>query len=377
MYLVSRTAVYCGSNIDKQASIHYERVSETKSMKTLDISRTIQPPEQARLIGLWLLAICAMVFAMVVLGGFTRLTESGLSMTGWRPVTGWFPPLSVEEWQAHFDAYRSSPEYQKINAGMSLDEYKEIFWLEYLHRLWGRFIGIAFAVPFAFFLIKGWLSRPMIIRLSVLFALGGLQGVIGWWMVKSGLVDRPDVSQYRLAVHLLMAFLIIGLALWNALNLLSYKTCVVRPQIQRFSTLIVGVVFVTVFSGALVAGLNAGMIYNTFPLMQGQVFPTEGFAMSPWYKNFFEDLATVQFQHRILAVVSALLVVGLWVRLRKFDTGLGYRANLMLVVVLAQVAMGISTLLLVVPIPLAAAHQAGAVVLLISVIWVRHGLRTS
>lgn len=318
-----------------------------------------------------------MVFAMVVLGGFTRLTESGLSMTGWRPVTGWLPPLSVDQWQIHFDAYRNSPEYQKINAGMSLDEYKEIFWLEYLHRLWGRVIGIAFALPFAFFLIKGWLNRPLILRLAFLLVLGGLQGAIGWWMVKSGLVDRPDVSQYRLATHLIMAFLIIAFALWTALDLLSKKTCAVSSFTSGYASMIVVVVFVTVFSGALVAGLNAGMIYNTFPLMQGQLFPPEGFAMTPWYKNFFEDLATVQFQHRMLAILSALLVLGFWYAGRTLQPEWRTRANVMLGVVALQVAMGISTLLLVVPIPLAAAHQAGAVLLLIAAIWVRHGLRAN
>lgn len=318
-----------------------------------------------------------MVFAMVVLGGFTRLTESGLSMTGWRPVTGWLPPLSVEEWQTHFDAYRNSPEYQKINAGMSLYEYKEIFWLEYLHRLWGRMIGIAFALPFAFFLIKGWLNRPLVLRLSLLLVLGGLQGVIGWWMVKSGLVDRPDVSQYRLATHLIMAFLIIAFALWAALDLLSDKASSVSPFTRGYASLIVAVVFVTVFSGALVAGLNAGMIYNTFPLMQGDLFPPEGFAATPWYKNFFEDLATVQFQHRVLAILSALLVLGFWYAGRTLQPEWRMRSNVMLGVVALQVAMGISTLLLVVPIPLAAAHQAGAVVLLIAAIWARHGLRTN
>lgn len=318
-----------------------------------------------------------MVFAMVVLGGFTRLTESGLSMTGWRPVTGWLPPLSVDQWQIHFDAYRNSPEYQKINAGMSLDEYKEIFWLEYLHRLWGRVIGIAFALPFAFFLIKGWLNRPLILRLAFLLVLGGLQGAIGWWMVKSGLVDRPDVSQYRLATHLIMAFLIIAFALWTALDLLSKKACAVSSFTSGYASMIVVVVFVTVFSGALVAGLNAGMIYNTFPLMQGQLFPPEGFAMTPWYKNFFEDLATVQFQHRMLAILSALLVLGFWYAGRTLQPEWRTRANVMLGVVALQVAMGISTLLLVVPIPLAAAHQAGAVLLLIAAIWVRHGLRAN
>lgn len=370
-------AVYCGTNIDKQASIHYERIIVNESMTKLNKSHFEIPEHHARMIGIWLLVICAMVFAMVVLGGFTRLTESGLSMTGWRPVTGWLPPMSVEQWQAHFDAYRNSPEYLKINRGMSLDEYKQIFWLEYLHRLWGRMIGIAFALPFTFFLIKGWLNRPLIARLSVLFILGGLQGVIGWWMVKSGLVDRPDVSQYRLATHLLMAFLIIAMALWIALDLLSERADVVSGFTKSYATLIVGMVFVTVFSGALVAGLNAGMIYNTFPLMQGALFPSEGFAMSPWYKNFFEDLATVQFQHRVLAVLSAIFVLGFWYAGRTLSPELRLRANVMLGIVGIQVVMGISTLLLAVPISLAAAHQAGAVLLLMAAIWVRHGLRTA
>lgn len=318
-----------------------------------------------------------MVFAMVVLGGFTRLTESGLSMTGWRPVTGWLPPLSVEQWQAHFDAYRNSPEYQKINAGMSLSEYKEIFWLEYLHRLWGRIIGIAFVVPFLFFLIKGWVSRPLGIRLGFLLVLGALQGVIGWWMVKSGLVDRPDVSQYRLAAHLLMAFLIIGFALWLALDLLKSVQVSAQASVRFLSTFVVGLVFVTVFSGALVAGLNAGMIYNTFPLMQGQIFPPEGFALSPWHANFFEDLATVQFQHRLLAICSVILVFALWVKARQLPQNIRTRANMLLGLVFLQVSLGISTLILVVPIGLAAAHQAGAVLLLVAALWLRHGLRAT
>lgn len=363
--------------MDKQGSIHYERPSVTKSMTILKISDTAAHEHHERIIGIWLLCICCMVFAMVVLGGFTRLTESGLSMTGWRPVTGWLPPLSVDEWQAHFDAYRNSPEYQKINAGMSLSEYKEIFWLEYLHRLWGRIIGIAFAIPFAFFALKGWVSRELGLRLGFLLVLGGLQGVIGWWMVKSGLIDRPDVSQYRLATHLLMAFLIIGFALWLALDLLKSDRVVVSDHLRRLSTVVVGLLFVTVLSGALVAGLNAGMIYNTFPLMQGQIFPPEGFAMSPWYANFFEDLATVQFQHRFLALSSAALVIATWWVSRRLTHEIRTRANFMLGIVLLQVTMGISTLLLAVPIGLAAAHQAGAVVLLVSAIWLRHGFRAS
>ncbi len=337
-----------------------------------------RPAETSRgshIIGLWLLTICSMVFAMIVLGGFTRLTESGLSMTDWRPVTGWLPPLSEGAWQAQFDGYRASPEYQKINRGMSLDDFKGIFWLEYLHRLWGRVIGLAFALPFAVFIYKRWVNKALMVRLGVLLALGGLQGIIGWWMVKSGLVDHPDVSQYRLATHLLMAFLIIALGLWFALDLLGSPGEAAPLHVRRLSSVTVGIVFVTVFSGALVAGLNAGMIYNTFPLMLGEIFPSEGFQLSPWYKNFFEDVPTVQFDHRVLALTTFALVACVWWMCRAQGSVVRSRANVLMFAVLAQVILGISTLLLVVPIGLAAMHQAGAVVLLVASIWLRHSIR--
>ena len=329
----------------------------------------------SRIIGLWLLTICSMVFAMIVLGGFTRLTESGLSMTDWRPVTGWLPPLSDVAWQAQFDGYRTSPEYLKINKGMSLSEFKEIFWLEYLHRLWGRIIGLAFALPFAVFVYKRWVNKALMVRLAVLFTLGGLQGVIGWWMVKSGLVDQPGVSQYRLATHLLMAFLIIALGLWFALDLLDAPREDVSVHLRRLSSMTVVVVFVTVFSGALVAGLNAGMVYNTFPLMLGEIFPSESFQLSPWYKNFFEDIPTVQFDHRVLALTTFALVSWVWWVCRAQGRDVRTRANVLILAVCVQVMLGISTLLLVVPIGLAAMHQAGAVVLLAASIWLRHSIR--
>ena len=328
-----------------------------------------------RIIGHWLLTICAMVFAMVVLGGFTRLTESGLSMTDWRPVTGWLPPMSDAAWQSQFDGYRASPEYLKINRGMSLEQFKEIFWLEYLHRLWGRLIGLAFAVPFVFFVIRRWIGKPLMLRLGLLFALGGLQGGIGWWMVKSGLVDNPDVSQYRLAVHLMTAFLIIGLGLWFALDILAPARDTVTVRLHRLSTLACGMVFVTAFSGALVAGLNAGMIYNTFPLMLDEFFPSEGFQISPWYLNFFEDIPTVQFDHRWLAITTFIIVIATWFTSRNAAATTRRRAGVLVAIALAQVILGISTLLLVVPIPLAAAHQAGAVALFTCAIWLRHGMK--
>ena len=328
-----------------------------------------------RLIAAWLFTIAAMVFAMVVLGGFTRLTESGLSMVDWRPATGWLPPFAEADWQAKFDAYRSSPEYRKVNQGMTLDAFKGIFWLEYLHRLWGRLIGVAFAVPFAVFVWRRWLDRRLALRLVALFALGGLQGGIGWWMVKSGLVDQPDVSQYRLAAHLLMAFAILALALWTAFDLSAPPPAPSTARVRRLASGLIGLITVTVFSGALVTGLNAGMAYNTFPLMLGDVFPPEGFKLTPWPLNFFEDVPTVQFDHRWLAMTTFAAVAGFAWLARHAGPAARLRGQILLAVAAAQVTLGISTLLLVVPVPLAAAHQAGAVLLFSVAIWLRHGLR--
>ena len=257
---------------------------------------------------------------------------------------------------------------------MNLAQFKEIFWLEYLHRLWGRVIGIAFAVPFVVFVIRKWIGKALMIRLGILFALGGFQGVIGWWMVKSGLVDHPDVSQYRLAVHLMMAFLILGLGLWFALDLLRSEEERAPAGLLNLSSLTMVMVFVTAFSGALVAGLNAGLIYNTFPLMAGDFFPAEGFRMQPWYLNFFEDVPTVQFDHRWLAITTFVLVLWSWVVSRQGGQIARTRANVLLVVACLQVALGISTLLLMVPVLLAAAHQAGALLLFTCSVWLRHGM---
>ncbi|MEX2310930.1 MAG: COX15/CtaA family protein [Rhodospirillales bacterium] len=336
---------------------------------------TTRPSHSERLIGLWLLVICVMVYLMVVLGGFTRLTESGLSITDWRPVTGWLPPLSDAAWQAQFDRYRASPEYLKINHGMSLEAFKGIFWLEYLHRLWGRVIGLAFALPFAVFLLQRRINKPLMLRLCGLFALGGMQGLIGWWMVKSGLVDHPDVSQYRLAIHLMMAFLILGLGLWIALDQLRSDRETVKPATQRAATLALCLIFVTAFAGALVAGLNAGLIYNTFPLMLGAFFPAEGFQIVPWYLNFFEDIPTVQFEHRWLAISTFMVIIVTWWLARNGGAVIRKRSNILLLIAFIQVLLGILTLLLVVPVPLAAAHQAGAVALFLSSVWLRHGMQ--
>ena len=328
----------------------------------------------------WLLVICAMVFAMIVLGGVTRLTQSGLSMVDWHPVTGWLPPLTEAAWQAALDAYRQSPEYRHVDAGMSLSGFQEIFWLEYLHRLFGRIIGVVFFLPFVWFLAKGRLNGPVRSKCVILFVLGGLQGVLGWYMVKSGLVDEPSVSQYRLAAHLSLALAIYLFALWTALDIIQPRYAVVPRDRARFAAWAAGVlgfIFLTVFSGALVAGLDAGLMYNTFPLMEGRLLPADAFHLRPVYLNFFEDRATVQFDHRVLAVTTVCFVLAFWLGVRRSDAPRGLRqgAGLMVMVVFIQAGIGIATLLTAVPVVLGALHQAGAVVLLTAALWCLHQAR--
>jgi len=324
-----------------------------------------------RAIAFWLLAVAAMVFAMVIIGGVTRLTHSGLSMVDWQPVTGWLPPLTEAEWGMVFQQYQQYPEFREVNAGMTVAKFKGIFWLEYIHRLWGRLIGVAFAVPFIVFLLKGWVDRRLAPKLVVMFVLGGLQGVLGWYMVKSGLVDRPDVSQYRLTAHLGAALLIYAYMLWVAFGLLAPEPGSAPRRLSRFAAVLAALIFVTALSGGFVAGLDAGFAYNTFPLMDGELIPEHLFAVSPLYLNFFEDVTTVQFTHRLLAMATAALVVVFWFAAAKAPLAARPRiaAHVLLVAAATQVTLGISTLVLIVPVPLAAAHQAGAVVLLTSALW--------
>ena len=332
-----------------------------------------------KVIAAWLLALCAMVFAMVVLGGVTRLTHAGLSMVEWKPVTAWLPPLAEAEWQEAFGNYRRFPEYKDLNPDMTLSGFKSIFWLEYVHRLWGRLIGVAFLVPFTVFVVRGWVGWRLAAKLIPVFVLGALQGLLGWYMVQSGLVDRPDVSQYRLAAHLGAAFVIYGYMLWVALGLLFPGPAGRRPPAAfgRFATLVAGSVLVTVLSGGLVAGLDAGFAYNTFPLMDGELVPAALFAMDPFLVNFFEDIATVQFTHRLFALALLAAVGVFWLRAR--NAGLAPRGRVALdvlaVTAAGQVVLGISTLLLVVPVPLAAAHQGGALVLFTAALWTAYELR--
>ncbi len=325
-----------------------------------------------KIIAGWLFVMVAMVLAMVVLGGVTRLTHSGLSMVEWRPITGWLPPLGDVQWQAVFDKYQQSPEFRKVNAHMDLAGFKSIFWLEFLHRLWGRFIGIVFFVPFVFFIWRRWIDRALAQKLLVMFVLGGLQGLMGWYMVKSGLVDRPDVSQYRLTAHFGLALVIIGYMLWVALGLLFTGAQDVTTGFRRFAVVIAGWAFLTALSGAFVAGIDAGFAYNTFPLIDGAIVPQGLYPLSPWFISAFEDILTVQFNHRVLAECLVVLVAVLWFQARYFvlDPRSRRAVNFLAGIVMAQALLGIVTLLLIVPVPLAAAHQAGAVFVFMAALWV-------
>ncbi len=322
-----------------------------------------------RRIAIWLLVCGAMIFAMVVIGGVTRLTQSGLSMVEWKPLLGIMPPLSDGEWQELFGEYQRYPEYWVLNYGMTLDDFKLIFWFEYTHRLWGRLIGLVFLVPFLYFLARGRIAKRLGLHLGGIFALGALQGVLGWYMVKSGLVKDPAVSQYRLAAHLAAAFAIYAYILWIALGLLAGRPVRARGSgvrgLKRLAIFVMALVSLTVISGAFVAGLDAGLSYNTFPLMGGQWVPDEILLLDPPMANFFENVATVQFDHRVLGILTLAAVILLWLISRRFE--LPARARLALGLTLAmavlQPGLGIATLLLVVPVSLAAAHQAGALAL--------------
>jgi len=307
-------------------------------------------------VGLWLLALAALVAAMVLLGGATRLTDSGLSIVEWRPVTGVVPPLSAADWQAEFDRYRAFPEYLKVNRGMSLDEFRRIYWFEWSHRQLGRAIGLAFLLPFLWFLARRRIDRPLGLRLAGLFALGGLQGAVGWWMVASGLVDRPDVSHLRLAAHLGLAFAIFGALLWQAWGLLVPEARVAGPRWLGFA--LAAAVLAQTLLGALVAGLDAGLAYNTFPTMNGVWIPDDLARPGPWWDN----PTAVQFAHRLGAFALAALCLFAWLRA---PAAFGF----VLAAAAVQFALGVATLLAHAPLALALAHQAGALALFATSLW--------
>ena len=329
----------------------------------------------------WLWAVAVLVALMVTVGGATRLTDSGLSITEWRPVTGVVPPMSQESWQEEFLKYQTIPEYQIVNRGMSLDDFKEIYWWEWGHRFLGRVVGAAFFFPFLYFLIRRKLTRELGIKLAILFAAGGFQGALGWFMVQSGLSDRVDVSQYRLAAHLCLAFAIIGGLIWVAsdLNESEKREAFIGLEGQRFwAAMFAVLVFFQVFLGAFVAGLRAGYSYNTWPLMDGGFLPGGYFFLAPWYANFFENAATVQFNHRIVGYLIVLyLAVWCWCMWNDWPSIWRRCARIVGLITLAQVGLGIWALVAVVPIWLGLAHQAGALALFSASIYLLHLMSSS
>jgi len=401
--------------------------SATAVLKPARRVSAAQPKRGIGPVASWLFGCCTLIFLLVVIGGSTRLTLSGLSITEWKPVVGILPPLSPSDWATEFAKYKQIPEYRVVHYAMSLDEFKTIYFWEYLHRLLGRLVGIAYGVPFVWFLLRRQLPRSLELPLAVILLLGFGQGALGWYMVESGLADRTEVSQYRLVAHLALALGIYAAILWLALGLLKRPSPPLRGEREgpvakqgegevggavpptlgpphpalsprpaggegfkpaafpfgrawrRAAEIIILLVAVTIAAGGLVAGTHAGLIHNTFPLMDGRVVPADYARLHPFILNWFENVAAIQFDHRLLALATAVLIVLAWTA--GLRAALPRRCRLALHALLAaavlQVALGITTLVLVVPIPLAVAHQAGAIVLLTAALVLRHMMRSA
>ena len=330
---------------------------------------------------IWLFAIAGLVFAMVVVGGATRLTGSGLSITEWQPLLGVVPPMSEAAWQDAFEKYRHIPEYSQINRGMSIDGFKAIYWWEWTHRLLGRLIGVVFFIPFAIFLLRGSIPRAFIPRIAALFVLGGGQGALGWFMVKSGLADRVDVSQYRLAAHLALAVAIAGYAFWLALSIGDSANAKkkgpaenVPLQVKLGTAILAGLVYMQIIAGAFVAGLKAGHASNTWPLMNGEIIPPGLDAFSPWYVNLFENPLTAQFAHRALAYAIAIFAAAFLVFIWNTERARTLRLPMLTITaaVLIQIALGVATIVYGVPLVIALAHQANAILVFALSLWTLH-----
>jgi cytochrome c oxidase assembly protein subunit 15 len=355
-----------------------------------------------RAVGWWLLGIALLVAAMVTLGGLTRLTGSGLSITEWKPVTGVIPPLTEHAWQKEFANYQKIPQYWRENRGMTLAQFKAIYWWEWAHRLLGRLVGAAFLLPFIGFAVMGVIPRRAWPRMVLLFALGGLQGAVGWWMVQSGLETRVSVSQYRLAIHLGVAVILLGALLWTALEYLrdsfpppragevprrgggglnvdlpppslrcARDTSAASGGGKWFAFTLVGLVYIQMLLGAIVAGLHAGLIYNTWPSMNGRFLPEDAFTLHPWWRNLFENPGMAQFDHRLVAYAVAAVSLAFWLIVRRTRSGAAIRAssNVLILAVLFQIGLGIATLLNQAPLALAALHQATAVIVFAAALW--------
>ena len=331
-----------------------------------------------RQVAAWLTACAATIFGMILLGGITRLTDSGLSMVDWKPIAGIIPPLTQADWQEMFLKYQQFPEYQKTNFDMTLEEFKPIFMYEYLHRMLGRFIGILFVIPFLFFFISKRIRPGLTPKLLLLLSLGASQGLLGWYMVQSGLVDNPHVSQYRLTAHLGLAVFIYGMIFWTVMDLVSLPKYEL-PPLKNFSYAITAMIFLMILSGGLVAGTRAGIPYPTWPLMGDSFIPPGLYNLEPFWLSAFEDMLTIQFNHRIFAyIISISVVIFAFLTLRaKLAPPFRIAIFSFLGILGLQVTLGISTLIFYIPIPVAAAHQVCAVALLSASLYVSHCFKNS
>ncbi|WP_249144501.1 COX15/CtaA family protein [Bradyrhizobium lablabi] len=325
-------------------------------------------PTQLRAVRMWLFSVAALIALMVLVGGATRLTESGLSIVEWKPVTGALPPLTEAQWTQAFEGYKTIPQYRELNAGMTLDEFKTIFWWEWSHRLLGRVIGGAYLLPFLYFLWRGVLSGELKRRLWLIFALGALQGAVGWWMVASGLSQRIEVSQYRLATHLALALLIFAAIVWTLRRLTERPSAALPSRLKVTGLLLLVLTFVQLYFGALVAGLRAGRVYNTWPEIDGALIPSVDRLLfeTPWWRNLFDNTLTVQFEHRMTAYLLFVLAIlhAIDAVRSRAPTAVVSGAWWLVAAITTQATLGILTLLHQVPIDLALTHQAVAIVVL-------------
>lgn len=331
---------------------------------------------------IWLLSGCFLIYAMVVIGAITRLTQSGLSMVEWNMLLGSLPPSSENEWMALFEKYQASPEFQLINSHFSVEDFKSIYWWEYIHRLLGRTIGVVFIVPFLFFFIKKKFDKVLLKKMMVLLFLGAFQGVLGWFMVKSGLQKEPHVSHYRLAAHLISAFTVFGFTFWYALDLVYPKRVVGNTStknLRGITNVMFSIVIVQIVYGAFVAGLKAGLFYNSFPLMGDTFMPDTVVSYDPFWKNMLENPSGVQFIHRTLAYCVFIAVLYVWEAARKANLSFMQRraSNVMLLVVIIQFVLGVITLIYSVPVVMGVLHQTGAFVLFASILFFKHSLKNN
>lgn len=331
-------------------------------------------------VAIWLWSGAGLIFLMIIVGGITRLTGSGLSMSDWNLIMGTIPPLNAHDWKEAFQQYQQFPEYQQLNTGMSLASFKQIFFWEYLHRILGRLIGIVFLIPAIYFWIRGYFTARLRKRVLILFGLGALQGAMGWIMVRSGLVDVPRVSHYRLALHFLLAIILITFCVWFALDLREKRAQIstkLKPELKKWVIGVGILFFLQVTWGAFTAGLDAGFMYNTFPLMSGSLVPPTAWTMKPVIINFLENPGTVQWVHRIIGTLLLIAAIGLWIRSRfsSLSGPIKWKGDLLLGLILLQFALGILTLVYHVPVTLGVIHQAGAILFWIGFLLYYHDLR--